>query len=36
MEKPDKPISVQPPSDERMDAIRETFESFGLMVYLGG
>jgi pyruvate formate lyase activating enzyme len=35
MEKP-KSISVQPPSDERMEEIREVFESFGLMVHLGG
>jgi pyruvate formate lyase activating enzyme len=35
MEKP-KSISVQPPSDERMEEIKRVFESFGLMVNLGG
>jgi pyruvate formate lyase activating enzyme len=36
MEKPEKSISVQPPSDEYMEEIKEVFESFGLMVNLGG
>jgi pyruvate formate lyase activating enzyme len=36
MEKPKKSISVQPPSDEYMEEIKEVFESFGLMVNLGG
>jgi len=36
MEKPNKSISVQPPSDERMEEIKRVFESFGLMVNLGG
>ena len=36
MEEPEKSISVQPPSDERMEEIKEIFESFGLTVSLGG
>ena len=36
MEEPDKSVSVQPPSDERMEEIKEIFESFGLTVNLGG
>jgi pyruvate formate lyase activating enzyme len=36
MEQPSKSISVQPPSDERMEEIKEIFESFGLTVNLGG
>jgi pyruvate formate lyase activating enzyme len=36
MEKPKKSISVQPPGDERMEEIKEVFESFGLTVNLGG
>jgi pyruvate formate lyase activating enzyme len=36
MEKPDKSVSIQPPSDERMEEIKEIFESFGLTVNLGG
>jgi pyruvate formate lyase activating enzyme len=36
MEKPKKSISVQPPSDERMEEMKQVFESFGLTVNLGG
>jgi pyruvate formate lyase activating enzyme len=36
MEEPERSISVQPPSDERMEEIKEVFESFGLTVNLGG
>jgi hypothetical protein len=36
MEEPEKSISVQPPSDEYMEEIKEVFESFGLTVKLGG
>ncbi|MFC1533439.1 glycyl-radical enzyme activating protein [Thermodesulfobacteriota bacterium] len=36
MEEPGKIISLQPPSDERMEEIKEFFESFGLTVHLGG
>ena len=36
MEESERSISVQPPSDERMEEIKEVFESFGLMVNLGG
>jgi pyruvate formate lyase activating enzyme len=36
MEQPEKSITAQPPSDERMEEIRKIFESFGLTVHLGG
>jgi pyruvate formate lyase activating enzyme len=36
MEEPGKSISVQPPSDKRMEEIKGIFESFGLTVDLGG
>jgi pyruvate formate lyase activating enzyme len=36
MEEPERSIPVQPPSDERMEEIKEVFESFGLSVNRGG
>jgi pyruvate formate lyase activating enzyme len=36
MEQPPKSMSVQPPSDERLQEIKGIFESFGLTVELGG
>jgi pyruvate formate lyase activating enzyme len=36
MERPTESISVQPPGDEYMEKIKEVFESFGLIVKLGG
>jgi pyruvate formate lyase activating enzyme len=36
MEQPGKSIAAQPPSDEYMEQIGETFESFGLTVRMGG
>lgn len=36
MEEPERCISVEPPSDERMEEIKEIFESSGLVVNLGG
>ncbi len=36
MERPKGSISVQPPSDEYMEEIKQAFESFGLVVNLGG
>ncbi len=36
MEQPGKSIAAQPPSEEHMEEIGEVFESFGLIVHLGG
>ena len=36
MEEPEKSISVQPPSDEYMEKLKDIFETFGLTVNIGG
>ena len=36
LEAPKRLISLEPPSDERMEKLKTLFESFGLEVHLGG
>jgi pyruvate formate lyase activating enzyme len=36
MEKPGGSVRIEPPSDERMEALKKMFESFGLTVTIGG
>ena len=36
MEKPGGCVRIDPPSDERMEALKKMFESFGLTVTIGG
>jgi pyruvate-formate lyase-activating enzyme len=36
MEQQNKTLAAEPPSEEQMEETREVFESFGLVVHLGG
>jgi pyruvate formate lyase activating enzyme len=36
LEKPEKVVRVEPPSEEHMEEIRKIFESFGLIAVIGG
>jgi pyruvate formate lyase activating enzyme len=36
LEMPDKAVSIEPPSDERMSELQKTVESFGLTCVVGG
>lgn len=36
LERPGKPVSIEPPSEERMSELKKIVESFGLTVYIGG
>jgi pyruvate formate lyase activating enzyme len=36
MEKPGGGVRIKPPSDERMEALKKIFESYGLTVTIGG